>query len=271
MAPGVYDGVTARLVESVGFRHAYLTGAGVSMSVTGAPDLGVTTLTEMADRLDEITQASGLSVVADADTGYGGPLSVRRTVRLYEAAGAAALQLEDQVAPKRCGHETPTAVISVDAMRARLGAALEARREGILVIARTDARGIEGLPAALERAQAYVAEGADLIFVEAPRDHGELMRVGTAGLGVPLVANMVEGGQTPLLPTAELAHLGFRLVIHPNTLLRTFVLHGLRSLEALRDEGTTVGVLDTMVGHDDLWRLFRRDAWEALADRHAPG
>lgn len=269
MAPGIYDAITARLVEAAGFRHAYLTGAGVSMSVTAAPDLGITSLTEMAGRLGEITQSSDLLVIADADTGFGGPLSVRRTVQLYEAAGAAALQLEDQVAPKRCGHESPTAVVSVDAMRSRLGAALSARREDVLIIARTDARGVEGLDAAIERAQSYAAEGADLVFIEALRDQAELTQVGAADLGVPLVANMVEGGETPLLTAAELCDLGYRLIIHPNTLLRTFILHGARSLNALRAQGTTDAVLDTMASHDELWTLFQRDQWEALADRHS--
>lgn len=265
IAPGAYDALSARLIERAGFEVVYLTGSGASASLLGDPDLGLLTLTEMAGQAARLCAATRLPVVADADTGYGGLLNVRRTVQEYERAGVAALHLEDQVFPKRCGHFEGKAVVSCDEMVARIRAARAARTDpNLLIIARTDARAVEGLEAALERARAYEAAGADLLFVEAPRSVDELRRIGRS-FRVPLVANMVEGGATPLLPAAELEALGFKLVLYANALLRSAARAMQELLAYLHARGTTLGAEDRMIGfqeRNEITRLAALQAWE---------
>ncbi|MGW0173557.1 isocitrate lyase/PEP mutase family protein [Rhodococcus sp. NPDC003322] len=216
LAPGAYDCLSARLLEAAGFSAAYMTGFGTAASMIGRPDVGLLTATEMADNARRMAAAIDLPLIADADTGYGNPLNVIRTVREYENAGVAAIQLEDQVAPKRCGHMAGKAVVSTSEMVAKLEAATAARTDpDFLIVARTDAAAVEGLDAAIDRAQRYADAGADLLFVEAPNSVDEVHQVATRLKGHRLVFNWVEGGRTPPLPLDTLTELGFALVLFP--------------------------------------------------------
>src|SRR5262245_43661310 len=240
IAPGAYDGLSARLVEQTGFDVVYMSGSGAANSLLGEPDLGLTTMSEMADQAARIAAATRLPVISDADTGYGGPLNVRRTVQEYERAGAAGLHLEDQVFPKRCGHFEGKEVIPTDEMVGKIKAALDARVDpDLVIIARSDAVAVEGLDAALERAHAYEEAGADMLFVEAPHSVDELRAIAQA-FRVPLVANMVEGGSTPLLPDPELEAMGFKLVLHAGTLLRAAAFAVQEALAHLRQHGGAI-------------------------------
>lgn len=220
VAPGVFDGISAHLVARLGFAAGYLTGAGVAASGFGLPDIGLVTLTEMAERARMLVGVLGdVPLIADADTGYGGPLHVGRTVREYEAAGVAAIQLEDQAFPKRCGHLPDKELIGADEFVDKLHAALDVRTDpDLVVIARTDARGPLGLDAAIERANTYAAAGADVIFVEAPRSAAELARIATE-VSHPLLVNLVVGGLTPVESAERLRELGYAIAIHPGAAL----------------------------------------------------
>ncbi|GAB5376923.1 MAG: isocitrate lyase/PEP mutase family protein [Acuticoccus sp.] len=216
LAPGVFDMLSALIADRMNcFDALYITGFGVSASHLGLPDAGFATYTDMLSRVSQIVAGTSRPVIADADTGFGGLLNVRHTVRGYEVAGVSAIQLEDQEFPKKCGHTLGRRVVPVADMVAKIGVAVEARRsDDFLIIARTDARTTLGLDEALARAEAYAAAGADLIFVESPESEAELAEVGRR-IDKPLVANMVGGGRTPMLPRERLAELGFSLVIHP--------------------------------------------------------
>lgn len=271
LAPGAFDCVSARLVDAAGFDALYITGSGVSMSALGAPDVAALSFGEILDRVKRICDVVSIPVIADGDTGYGGPLNVIRTVREFERAGVSAIQIEDQEWPKKCGHEPGRRLVPVREMVGRLHAALDARRDGdFAVIARTDARGGEGLAVALERGQAYREAGADVVFIESPQSEAELAQIGAAFPGVPLLANMVEGGRTPILPAAHLQSLGFRLAIYPNALTRLFAKAGSDMLASLREEGSTAAYADRMLDHGALWSLFDNARWRALEDRYAP-
>lgn len=216
-APGAFDGLGARLAAQAGAEAVYMTGFGIAGSLLGAPDIGLVTATEMAERVRALADACGpLPLIADGDNGHGGPRNAARLTRLYEQAGAACIQLEDQVLPKRCGHMAGKAVVPVEDAVARLKAAVAARQDpDFLIMARTDALAPHGLDEALRRAEAYLGAGADLLFVEAPRSIDDMAAIRRRFPDVPLVANMVEDGATPYLDTTALAELGFALVIHP--------------------------------------------------------
>jgi 2-methylisocitrate lyase-like PEP mutase family enzyme len=216
VAPGVFDGISAQLAKRTGHVAAYMTGAGVAASGFGLPDLGLVTGSEMAERASMLVEALGdVPLIADADTGYGAPINVARTVRQYESAGVAAIQLEDQAFPKRCGHLPDKQVVAVDEFERTIAAALDARTDDdLLVIARTDARASFGLDAAIDRANAYAAAGADVIFVEAPQGTDEIERVARE-VDAPLLINLVLGGLTPIESTARLQELGYAIAIHP--------------------------------------------------------
>jgi 2-methylisocitrate lyase-like PEP mutase family enzyme len=238
-APGAYDGLSARLVERAGFPAVYMTGFGASASLLGRPDVGLLSFDEMAGHARRLAQAVAIPVIADADDGYGNPLNVMRTVREYEAAGVAALHIEDQVAPKRCGHMDGKEVIGASAMVEKVRAAVEARRSPeLVIIARTDARALEGLDGALERARRYRDAGADMLFVEAPESDDEVTAVAEAFPDTPLVFNWVDGGKTPALALDRIRELGFALVIYPvSTLLVASRAVG-EALARLREDGT---------------------------------
>ena len=270
MAPGAYDGLTARLVEHAGFPAVYLTGAGISYSTLAQPDLGLVAFSEMVDRATRVVQAVGIPLIADADTGYGGPLNVIRTVREYERAGVAAIQLEDQAFPKRCGHLARKSLISPEEMCGKIEAACWARANPhTVIIGRTDARAVEGLDAALERARRYAAAGAELIFVEAPESREELAWIAREFPGAAMV-NMVEGGKTPLLAVAELQALGFRLVIFPNLVTRVTSKAALDALATLKLSGTSAELASRMLSFSELNQLLGLDDLLDLADRFSP-
>ncbi|MFP5469538.1 MAG: oxaloacetate decarboxylase [Alphaproteobacteria bacterium] len=216
IAPGVFDGFSAMLANRTGFDALYMTGYGVSASRYGLPDAGLTTLTDMLAALHIIRSLTDCPIIADADTGYGGLLNVRHTVRCYEAAGANAIQIEDQEIPKKCGHTLGRRVIPMSDMVAKVHVAVEARRSPeTLIIARTDARTAHGLDEAIARAQAYARAGADILFVESPESEAEMIRIG-GEVNAPLLANMVpKGARTPELPAARLKELGFDIAIYP--------------------------------------------------------
>ncbi len=262
---GAYDALSARLIEQAGFDVVYMTGSGAANSLLGQPDLGLTTLTEMADQASRICAAVDLPVVADADTGYGGLLNVRRTIHEYDRAGVAGLHLEDQVSPKRCGHFEGKEVIPRAEMVAKIRAAIAARRDpDLVIIARTDARAVEGLDEALERGHAYEEAGADALFIEAPRTVEEMRLIGRS-FRVPLIANMVEGGATPLLPAGELEALGFKLVLHAGTLARAAALAVQEVLCHLKTHGSAIGAEERLISFADRDRITDRpgvEAWE---------
>lgn len=234
-APGVFDGISASLVARTGFEAAYMTGAGTAASGFGLPDIGLVTQTEMVDRVRMIVGILGdVPLIADADTGYGAPLNVVRTVREYERAGVAALHLEDQAFPKRCGHLPDKELVPVEDYLRTLHAALDARDdESLVVIARTDARGPLGIDAAIERGIRYSQAGADVVFVEAPHDETEIERIAREVPG-PLLINVVWGGLTPELPAERLAGLGYRIAIHPGAALAPAAEAMLRALAGMR-------------------------------------
>ena len=267
--PGAPDALTARVIETLGFEAVYITGAGVTNARLGVPDLGLITLSELADTVEGVRAAVSIPIVVDADTGFGGPLNVRRTVQTLERRGANAIQLEDQTFPKRCGHFTGTEVIPAAEMVAKLHAALDARGDpDTLIIARTDARQMLGLQDALDRAQRYREAGADLIFVEAPESAGELAEIGRR-IDAPLLVNMVEGGATPQLPASELSALGFSVVLYANAALRGAV-HGMQVvLTQLRRTGSTAGALEQMVGWEERQALVGKPLFDELSDCYA--
>ena len=245
VAPGVYDGLSARLVAAAGFAAAYATGGGIARSM-GYPDLGLLSMGEVTARLALIVEHAGVPVVADADTGYGNALNVRRTVREFERAGVAALHLEDQAFPKRCGHYEDKAVISTAEMVQKLRAARDAASDPDLVlIARTDAIAPEGLPAAIDRAHAYAAAGADVIFVEAPASEQQIEAIAQS-IPFPKLINMFEGGKTPLVPLDRLQALGYRIVIVPSDLQRAAIRAMQEVLAVMRRDGNSRAAADRM-------------------------
>lgn len=222
LAPGIYDGLTAALAEAAGAEALYLSGAAVAYTRLGRPDIGLTAMTEMADTLALIRDRVRLPIVIDADTGFGNALNAQRTMRAYERAGASALQVEDQTYPKRCGHLADKSLISTSEMAGKIAAMADARAsDQTLIIARTDAIAVEGFEAAMERANAYLEAGADALFIEAPRSAHELAEIPRLFRGrAPLMANMVEGGATPITSASELEALGYALVIFPGGIVR---------------------------------------------------
>ncbi len=225
IAPGVYDALTASVAAASGFEALYVSGGAIAYTKLGRPDIGLVAMTEVVDTIALIRDRVDQPLIVDADNGYGNALNVQRTVRMFERAGANAIQLEDQTLPKRCGHLRDKTVISSAEMVGKIKAAVDARgSESTLIVARTDAVAIEGLQPAIERARRYAEAGADVLFVEAPQSRDELAEVGRALSGtLPLLANMVDGGDTPPLPAAELAELGFKLVIFPGGIVRSLL------------------------------------------------
>ncbi len=254
VAPGVYDGLTAALAEQAGFEALYLSGAAVAYTKLGRPDIGLTSVSEMADTMALIRDRVDLPVVIDADTGFGNALNAQRTMRLYERAGANALQVEDQTYPKRCGHLSDKTLISKSEMEGKLKGMADARAsEDTLIIARTDAIAVEGFSAAIDRAEAYVAAGADVLFIEAPRTGDELARVAEHFRGrIPLLANMVEGGATPIKSAEDLESLGFDLVIFPGGIVRALARCATDYYASLRANGSNTPFKDRMFDFDGL-------------------
>lgn len=268
VAPGVYDGLSARIVEDAGFLAAYMSGGAVARS-KGIPDLGLLSLTEVVSRAAEIVDAVDIPVIADADTGYGGNLNVARTISEFERSGVAGIHIEDQTLPKRCGHyDGGQSVVDVPTMLGRLRAALDARSDpDFVIIARTDARAVTTLPDAIARAQAYADAGADAVFVEAPQSVEEIRTIARE-VASPLVINMFAGGKTPLLPAQELQDLGYRLMIVPSDLQRA-AIHGMSAVaRTLQKDGTSASFAHRMVSFTDRESIVRYDEYATLADKY---
>jgi methylisocitrate lyase len=266
--PGAFSPLVAMAVEDAGFGGVYVSGAALAADL-GLPDIGLTTMTEVAARAAAIAAATALPVLVDADTGFGEPMNVARTIRALEDAGVAGCHLEDQVAPKRCGHLDGKALVPAGEMARRIRAAVEARRDpGFVVCARTDARAVEGLDAAIARARAYVAAGADMVFPEAMESLDELAAV-RAALDVPLLANMTEFGRTPLLTAEALEGAGIDAVIYPVTTLRLAMGAVEDGLRALRAEGTQAGLVERMQTRARLYELIDYPSYAARDARVA--
>ena len=267
VVPGVTNALTARLAEQAGFECCFVTGAGVANTQFGLPDVGLLSMTEVDYEATRVVDAVSIPVIVDADTGYGGPLSVMRTVHSLERSGAAAIQIEDQASPKRCGHFDGQTLVDVEEMVAKIRAARHARSDpDFAIIARTDARAVEGLDQALARSSRYIDAGADVIFVEAPQTVDELRRIPSELPGVPMMINIVEGGKTPQLPAAELEAMGFRLVLHANLLLRVTVHAAQHALSYLRDNGESAGLTDRMITWEERQSLVNLKDFDDLED-----
>jgi carboxyvinyl-carboxyphosphonate phosphorylmutase len=263
VAPGAYDCLTAKIIEREGFPVVYMTGAGTAVTRVGKPDLGFATLTEMLANASAIASTLSVPLIADADTGYGGALNVYRTIQEYEKAGVAALHIEDQAFPKRCGHLDGKAVVPLAEMVVKLRAAGAARAdEDLVIIARTDALAVTGLDDTLRRCAAYAEAGADVLFVEALRTEEEIDRV-RREVDVPLLYNFVEHGKSPLIPVSQLEALGFKIVIFPGSLMLSVCALAQRILREIRQYGTTANLLGEMGSVVDLFNLMGMQ--EALA------
>lgn len=270
LAPGIYDAFTALIAEQSGFEALYLSGASIAYTRLGRSDIGLTTATEVADTLARITERVSIPVIVDADTGFGNALNTMRTVRAFERAGAAMLQLEDQTFPKRCGHLDGKSVVPMAEMCGKLKAALDARRSpDMLILARTDALAVEGFDAAMERAEAYLACGVDALFIEALRTPEQMAQACKRfAERIPLLANMVEGGKTPILSAQELGSKGFRIVIFPGGTARAVAFTLQKYYSSLYMHQTTAPMQDQMLNFDQLNELIGTQELLALGQRY---
>jgi 2-methylisocitrate lyase-like PEP mutase family enzyme len=267
IVPGAYDTLTARLVEQAGFDAVYLTGGGYSRA-NGYPDLGLLTLSENVRFIGLTVEAVGIPVVADADTGYGNAINVIRTVREYEKAGVAAFHIEDQVAPKKCGHYEGKEVVPVAEMVGKIKAAVDTRRDGdLIVIARSDARALEGLDAAIDRVNAYLEAGADVGFVEAPQNIEELKQVGRRVAG-PALVNVFEGGKTPMVPASQLEEMGFRLGIYPSQTHRAAIRAAQKVLAVLKQDGDTTRAEADLATFQEREEAVGTAGWRVLEEKY---
>jgi len=272
VAPGVYDALTAHLAERAGFSALYVSGAGIAYTRLGRPDIGLVAMSEVADTVALIRDRVGSHLIVDADTGYGNALNVARTVRAFERAGANAIQIEDQAFPKRCGHLDDKTLIPGKEMVGKIKAALDTRHSrGTLIIARTDAVAVEGFEPAIARAASYREAGADVLFVEAPKTRDELKRIAPALKGVPLMANMVEGGKTPALKAADLQALGFSLVIFPGAIVRTVAHAAGEFYASLAANGTSEPFRNRMYDFDGLNEVIGTPAVIELGKKYEGG
>jgi 2-methylisocitrate lyase-like PEP mutase family enzyme len=270
LLPGVANPLAARIAEDLNFEALYVTGAGVSNTNFGLPDIGLTGLTDVANAVICIRSVVNLPLVVDADTGFGNAVNVYHTVRTLEAAGANAIQLEDQDFPKRCGHFEGKSVIASSLMVDKIKAAVDARWDSDLqIVARTDAFAVEGFEAAIERAQAYIEAGADITFVEAVKTN-EQMRAVPARLGRPQIINIVHGGKTPPLPLAELDAMGFSLILYANAALQASIAAMQSVLGELHRTGSLDGVAGELATFAERQRIVRKDKYDALENRYSP-
>ena len=268
MLPGAFDAMTAKLIQLAGFPALFLTGAGVSLSLLAQPDLETVSYLELRNKTEDILSAAGLPALVDVDTG-GNPLNLIRLVRDFERIGVAAIQLEDQASPKRCGHEQGRRVVSPEEMCLRIKAVTDSRSgpEGLVLVARTDARTSLGLDEAIRRANIYLEAGADMIFVESPESEEEVRRI-CAEVAGPILYNNVEGGRSPFLNREQLIDAGVKAVIYPNTLTRIMVPAAQRLLKELKEHGTTEALWPEMLTHKELWPLFGSTEWVELEKKY---
>jgi 2-methylisocitrate lyase-like PEP mutase family enzyme len=265
---GAANGLFGRIIEDLGYEAVYVTGAGIANMYLGAPDIGLTTLTEIANHVAAIADAVALPLLVDADTGFGNPVNVVRTVKVLERAGAAGLQIEDQVFPKKCGHFDGKDIVPLEEMIAKVKAAVDTRRDGDLqIVARTDARAILGLQAAIDRAGAMIEAGADVTFVEAPTSAEELAQIARS-LSVPQVANVVFGGLTPELGQQKFAELGFGCVLYANAALQAALKASHDVLAALKREGSLASVSDSLAGFAVRQQTVAKPKYDELERRY---
>jgi 2-methylisocitrate lyase-like PEP mutase family enzyme len=271
VAPGCFDGLSARLVHEAGFEAAYLSGGAVARSM-GIPDIGLVTMSESIERAAQVVSAIKIPIIADADTGYGNAVNLVRSVREFERTGVAAIHIEDQVTPKRCGHLDGKEVISLPEMAKKLEAALAARSDpDFCIIARTDARGVNGFDDAIKRGQAFVEIGVDAVFVEAPQSEEELAEIPRRVTGVPLLVNVFKGGKTPMLPVERLEKMGYRIAIYPSETQRA-AIHAMRNaLGTLKREGTTESIDATLTTFKERDRVVDLDGWQKIERAYLAG
>ena len=264
VAPGCFDGLSARLVQEAGFEAAYLSGGAMARSM-GIPDIGLVTMSESIERAAQVVSAIQIPVIADADTGYGNAVNLVRSVREFERIGVAAIHIEDQITPKRCGHLDGKEVISRAEMEMKLKAALDTRTDpDFCIIARTDARGVHGLEDAIGRAQAFAKLGVDAIFVEAPQSESELAEIPKRLPDVPLLVNVFKGGKTPMLPIERLQQMGYRIAIYPSETQRA-AIHAMRSaLTTLKREGTTESIDASLTTFKERDKVVGLDDWQKI-------
>ena len=265
LAPGAANALFARIIEDLGFECVYVTGAGIANMALGAPDIGLTSLDDIAQTVARIADAVALPLIVDADTGFGNAVNTWRTMKVLERAGASAIQLEDQEFPKRCGHFNGKSVVPLHEMLPKIRAAADARTRDTLIIARTDALAVDGIDAALDRAAAFIEAGADMTFVEAPRDAEQMRRIGA--IRVPQVANIVHGGKTPPLPQTELAEMGFGIVLYANAALQAAVRASAEVLGSLKATGSLDAVHDRLATFEQRQSAVAKDRWDALETR----
>ena len=265
LAPGAANALFARIIEDLGFECVYVTGAGIANMALGAPDIGLTSLDDIAGTVSRIADAVALPLIVDADTGFGNAVNTWRTMKVLERAGAAAIQLEDQDFPKRCGHFNGKGVIALSEMLPKIAAAADARTRDTLIIARTDALAVEGIDAAIDRAQAFIAAGADMTFIEAPRDAAQMRRI--AQVPVAQVANIGHGGKTPPLPQADLAEMGFGIVLYANAALQAAVRSATEVLGSLKATGSLDAVHDRLASFEERQAAVAKDRWDAREQR----
>jgi 2-methylisocitrate lyase-like PEP mutase family enzyme len=269
MAPGVVDAMNARLVAEAGFEAIYMTGAGTTAARLGMPDVGLLSVIEMADNAGRIADASGLPLISDADTGYGSPVNVFRTVSLFEKAGVAGIHIEDQNWPKRCGHLAGKTLIPADEMAAKINAACDARKDSdFTIIARTDALALHGLNAALDRAKLYEEAGADVIFVESPQTEEEISTI-PKSLSVPTLFNMASSGKTPFLSRDEIQNYGYKIAIYPNFAMLAAIPAVRNYLSQLRETGTVSHIVENMASFQDLFNLLGMEDVKAMEERYS--
>lgn len=264
VAPGCFDGLSARLVQEAGFEAAYLSGGAVARSM-GIPDIGLVTMSESIERAAQVTAAVSLPVIADADTGYGNAVNLVRTVREFERIGVAAIHIEDQVTPKRCGHLDGKEVISLAEMEKKLEAALAARTDAdFCIIARTDARGVNGFEDAIERGRAFAKLGVDAVFIEAPQSEQELAEIPRRLPDIPLLVNVFKGGKTPMLPVRRLEAMGYRIAIYPSEAQRA-AIHAMRvALATLKRDGTTEAIDEMLTTFQERDRVVGLEDWQKI-------
>ena len=267
LVPGAPNALAAKITEDIGFEAVYVTGTGIANTYLGVPDIGLVTLTELAEHVAAIRDAVVLPLIVDADTGFGNPLNVTRTVKMLERSGANAIQIEDQITPKRCGHFNDKRVITRHEMVQKINAAADARQDDdLIIVARTDARAALGFEEAIERAVMYLEAGAEVTFVEAPQSEEEVAAI-PQRLPGPQVINMVQGGRTPLLGLEELE--GYAIALYANAALQG-AIHGIQNvLGHLHEHGSIAGILDEIAGWDERQRIVGHDVFEILDEKYA--
>lgn len=266
--PGCYDCITATIVERSGFPAAYLTGSGISLTLSGIPDMNTISYLEVRQVVQNIRGAIQIPMLVDIDTGFGAPLNLYRLTKEFEQLDVAAVQIEDQKVPKKCGHELGRKLVPDEEMIQRIHTISDNRQEnGLVIVARTDARTVVGLEEAVRRGRLYLEAGADVIFVESPESYDEVKQI-VAGIPGPVLFNNVEGGRSPFLSRKELEDAGVKVVIYPNAQTRVVAKKCMELLGTLRETGTTAGMDDQMLSHKELWKMFNSEKWVAIEKKY---